>query len=35
MKKTIGIRVDEKKEIDGQDTNEPSMRTYLPYESKD
>jgi Amt family ammonium transporter len=35
LKKTVGIRVDEKEEIEGLDINEHSMRAYPDFASKD
>ena len=35
MKKTIGIRVDEKEEVEGLDINEHGMRAYPDFASKD
>jgi Amt family ammonium transporter len=35
MKKTVGIRVDEKEEIEGLDINEHSMRAYPDFTTKD
>jgi Amt family ammonium transporter len=35
LKRTVGIRVDEKEEIEGLDINEHQMRAYPDFASKD
>ena len=35
LKRTVGIRVDEKEEVEGLDINEHSMQAYPDFASKD
>jgi Amt family ammonium transporter len=35
LKKTVGIRVDEREELEGLDINEHSMQAYPDFASKD